>query len=83
MAVLNPLVLLVLLGGAHNDALMLGLLVLGCVLAVRRHPLTGLACCALAAEVKAPALLATLFIVIANIIVDILYAYLDPRVRYS
>jgi len=62
VAVLNPLVLLVLLGGAHNDALMLGLLVLGCVLAARRHPLVGLACCALAAEVKAPALLATLFI---------------------
>jgi alpha-1,6-mannosyltransferase len=62
VAVLNPLVLLVLLGGAHNDALMLGLLVLGCVLAARRHPLGGLACCALAAEVKAPALLAALFI---------------------
>jgi len=62
VAVLNPLVLLVLLGGAHNDALMLGLLVQGCVLAARRHPLAGLACCALAAEVKAPALLAVLFI---------------------
>ncbi len=62
VAVLNPLVLLVLLGGAHNDALMLGLLVLGCVLAARRHPLAGLASCALAAEVKAPALLAVLFI---------------------
>jgi hypothetical protein len=62
VAALNPLVLLVLLGGAHNDALMLGLLVLGCVLAARRHPLAGLACCALAAEVKAPALLAALFI---------------------
>jgi ABC-type dipeptide/oligopeptide/nickel transport system permease component len=24
-----------------------------------------------------------MFIVVANIIVDILYAYLDPRVRYS
>jgi hypothetical protein len=62
VAVLNPLVLLVLLGGAHNDALMLGLLVLGCALAARRHPLAGLACCALAAEIKAPALIAALFI---------------------
>ncbi len=62
VALLNPLVLLVLIGGAHNDSLMLGLLVLGCVLAARRHPLAGLACCALAAEVKAPALLAVLFI---------------------
>ncbi len=62
VAVLNPLVLLVLLGGAHNDALMLGLLVLGCALAARRHVLAGLACCALAAEVKAPALIAVIFI---------------------
>ena len=28
-------------------------------------------------------ILAALFIVIANIVVDIVYAYLDPRVRYS
>ena len=33
--------------------------------------------------VQGTVILATLFIVIANIIVDILYAYLDPRVRYS
>jgi hypothetical protein len=62
VAVLNPLVLLVLLGGSHNDALMLGLLVLGCALEARRHVLAGLACCALAAEVKAPALIAVIFI---------------------
>lgn len=57
LAVLNPLVLLVLLGGAHNDALMLGLLVAGCALARRNHVLAGLVLCALAAEVKVPALL--------------------------
>jgi peptide/nickel transport system permease protein len=33
--------------------------------------------------VQGTVLLAALFIVVANIIVDILYAYLDPRVRYS
>ena len=33
--------------------------------------------------VQGTVILATLFIVIANIVVDILYAYLDPRVRYS
>lgn len=32
LAALNPVVLLVLVGGAHNDALMLGLLVAGCAL---------------------------------------------------
>ena len=59
---LNPLVLLVLLGGAHNDALMLGLLVAGCAAARRNHILIGLVLCALAAEVKVPALIGAVFI---------------------
>lgn len=62
LAVLNPLVLLVLLGGAHNDALMLGLLVAGCAVARRNHYLIGLMLCALAAEVKVPTLIGALFI---------------------
>jgi peptide/nickel transport system permease protein len=33
--------------------------------------------------VQGTVLLAALFIVVANIVVDIIYAYLDPRVRYS
>ncbi len=33
--------------------------------------------------VQGTVLLAALFIVVANIIVDVAYAYLDPRVRYS
>ena len=33
--------------------------------------------------VQGTVLLAALFIIIANIVVDIAYAYLDPRVRYS
>jgi hypothetical protein len=57
LAVLNPLVLLVLLGGAHNDALMLGLLVAGCAIARRNQIFIGLVLCALAAEVKIPALI--------------------------
>jgi alpha-1,6-mannosyltransferase len=62
LAVLNPLVLLVLLGGDHNDALMLGLLVAGCAAARRNQILIGLVLCALAAEVKVPALIGALFI---------------------
>jgi hypothetical protein len=62
LAVLNPAVLLVLLGGAHNDALMLGLLAAGCAAARRHHVLIGLVLCALAAEVKIPALIGALFI---------------------
>jgi peptide/nickel transport system permease protein len=33
--------------------------------------------------VQGTVLLAALFIIVANIVVDIGYAYLDPRVRYS
>jgi alpha-1,6-mannosyltransferase len=62
LAVLNPLVLLDLLGAAHNDALMVGLLVAACALARRNHVLVGLTLCALAAEVKIPALIGAAFI---------------------
>ncbi len=62
VAVLNPLVLLELLGGAHNDALMLGLLVAGCAVARKGHVVAGLALCSLAAEVKIPALVGAVFI---------------------
>jgi peptide/nickel transport system permease protein len=33
--------------------------------------------------VQATVLLAAIFIVLANIVIDVVYAYLDPRVRYS
>ena len=33
--------------------------------------------------VQGTVLFAALFIIVANILVDIAYAYLDPRVRYS
>jgi hypothetical protein len=62
LAVLNPLVLLYLIGGAHNDAVMLGLLVAGVALATLRHPVIGICLCALAAEVKIPGLIGVVFI---------------------
>ncbi|MHB1433552.1 MAG: polyprenol phosphomannose-dependent alpha 1,6 mannosyltransferase MptB [Streptosporangiaceae bacterium] len=62
LAALNPAVLLTLVGAAHNDALMLGLLVAGCALARRGHVLPGLVLCALAAQVKIPALIGAVFI---------------------
>ncbi len=33
--------------------------------------------------IQGTVLLASMFIIVANIVVDIVYAYLDPRVRYS
>ncbi|MEV5174117.1 polyprenol phosphomannose-dependent alpha 1,6 mannosyltransferase MptB [Streptomyces flaveolus] len=57
LGALNPLVLLHLVAGAHNDALMLGLLGLGLVAARGRRPVVGAVLVTLAALVKAPAAL--------------------------
>jgi len=58
----SPLVLTTLVGGAHNDALMVGLLVCGLAVARRVGPVPGIVLCGLAAGVKAPALLGAVFI---------------------
>lgn len=63
LGVLNPLVLLHFVSGAHNDALLVGLMVAGLVLVLDRRPGLGVAVCALALLVKAPAALAVVFIV--------------------
>jgi alpha-1,6-mannosyltransferase len=64
LGALNPLVLLHLVAGAHNDALMLGLLGAGLVLARGRWYLIGVALVTLAALVKAPAALGLLAMVV-------------------
>jgi alpha-1,6-mannosyltransferase len=62
LMVLNPVTIFHLIGGAHNDALMLGLLVAGLTLAKERRPIWGIVLCALATAVKAPAALGILYI---------------------
>jgi alpha-1,6-mannosyltransferase len=62
IAVLNPVTILHLVGGAHNDALMLGLLVAGLAVARRGRPVAGIVLCALAASVKVPAAIGVLYI---------------------
>ncbi|WP_405999497.1 polyprenol phosphomannose-dependent alpha 1,6 mannosyltransferase MptB [Streptomyces sp. NBC_00829] len=57
LGALNPLVLLHLVGGAHNDAIMLGLLGAGLVAALGRRPVLAAVLITLAALVKAPAAL--------------------------
>jgi alpha-1,6-mannosyltransferase len=62
LMVLNPVTIFHLVGGAHNDALMLGLLVAGVTLAKEKRPIWGIVLCALATAVKAPAALGILYI---------------------
>jgi hypothetical protein len=58
----SPLVLLSLLAGAHNDAVMVGLLMAGLAVAKRFGTVPGVMLCALAAGVKSPAILGVLFL---------------------
>jgi hypothetical protein len=62
LAVLNPLVLLHLIAGAHNDALMLGCLVAGLALAREGRPVLGVLLCTLGAMIKIPALIGVVYI---------------------
>jgi hypothetical protein len=71
LGVLNPLVVMHVVSGAHNDALMIGLIVMGFALAIgqqgppgaaHRSPVLGVVAIALAAAVKPIALLALPFI---------------------
>ena len=58
----SPLVLATLIGGAHNEALMLGLLLAGLAVAQRWGTVPGIVLCAVAAGVKSPAALGVLFL---------------------
>ncbi len=62
LAVLNPVVVLNLVGGAHNDALMLGLFVAGIAVAKMGRPVMGVILCTLAAAVKVPAAIGVVYI---------------------
>lgn len=62
LGVLNPLVLLFLVSSGHNDALMIGLLVGGLLLARRGHFGSGIVSCALAGAIKAPGIVGVLAI---------------------
>ena len=62
LAVLNPLVLLTLIGSGHNDAIMVGLLVAGITAARYKHPVWAVILCTLAAAIKAPAALGIIYV---------------------
>jgi alpha-1,6-mannosyltransferase len=53
---------LALIGGAHNDALMVGLLLAGITAAKYRHPVVGIVLCTLATAIKVPAAIGIVYI---------------------
>ena len=65
LGLLNPLVLLHFVSAAHNDALMMGLLIAGVTLTLERRLVPGIVLVSLAGAVKSPALLALPFIGLA------------------
>lgn len=62
LGALNPLLLIHVVGGMHNDGLMIGLMLTGVLLAVRGRWVAGSALTGLAMMVKSPAAVALLFI---------------------
>ena len=62
LALLNPLTLLALIGGAHNDAIMVGLLLAGVTAAKYQHPVVGIVLCTLAAAIKVPAAIGIVYV---------------------
>lgn len=67
LGVLSPLALFSFVASGHNDALMLGLLLLGIVLSMEGRPVIGLVLCSLAAAVKLPAAAAIVFLAVAEV----------------
>ena len=65
LTILSPLVLLQLIAPAHNDLLMIGVMLAGVTLALEGRALWGVALCALAATIKVPAIAAAIFVAFA------------------
>ncbi|GGK66320.1 alpha-(1-_6)-mannopyranosyltransferase A [Nocardia camponoti] len=63
LAVLNPLVLVHLIGGVHNEMLMVGLMCAGIALVLERHHVAGIVVVAIAVAIKATAGIALPFLV--------------------
>ena len=62
LAILNPVTVFHLVGGSHNDAIMLGLLVAGIAIARKGRPIMGIVICTMAAAIKVPAALGVVYI---------------------
>ncbi len=73
LGAMNPLVLLTLIGGAHNDASMAALLVTGIMFAAKRRPILALVFCSMAMAIKAPAGLGLVYVA---------WTWLGPNVSF-
>jgi len=62
LAVLNPMLIIELVNGSHNDVIMTAFLVLSIALALRRRLWWAVVFCACAASIKAPAIIGLAFI---------------------
>lgn len=60
--ILNPIVILHLIGGIHNDALMVGFMFTGLYFAKKEMPVMGIIFCSIGGLIKAPAVVACGFI---------------------
>lgn len=65
LGAVNPLVLFHLIAGGHNEALMLGAMLVGLVVGLERSPLAGVVIITLGVAIKATAAMALPFLVIA------------------
>jgi alpha-1,6-mannosyltransferase len=65
LTILSPIVLLQLVAPAHNDLLMIGVMLAGVTLALEGRALWGVALCAVAATIKVPAIAAAIFVAFA------------------
>jgi alpha-1,6-mannosyltransferase len=64
IAVANPMMVITMIGGGHNDLLLVGLLAAGALVALRGRPAAGIALVTLAMAVKASAGIALPFVVL-------------------
>jgi len=64
LAICNPFVLVHCIGGAHNEAIMIGLVLAGLALADADHHALGVLCCVAAASIKSPAGIAAAFVIL-------------------
>lgn len=62
LAILNPIIIITMVGGAHNDGFMVALLLLGITAALSQHRVIGVILCALGAAVKVPAAVGIVYI---------------------